>query len=33
MEQTFMEILLEQREKDFESRFTTVGPHRDDLDF
>lgn len=33
MEQTFMKILLEQREKDFESRFTTVGPHRDDLDF
>lgn len=33
MEQAFMKILLEQREKDFESRFTTVGPHRDDLDF
>ncbi|MBL7576246.1 DNA replication and repair protein RecF [Peptoniphilus asaccharolyticus DSM 20463] len=33
MEEVFMNILLEQREKDFESRFTTLGPHRDDLDF
>lgn len=33
MEKRFMELLLKQREKDFESKFTTIGPHRDDLDF
>lgn len=33
MESIFRDLLLEQREKDIESKFTTVGPHRDDLDF
>lgn len=29
----FTQMLMENRKKDIESKFTTIGPHRDDIDF